>query len=135
MRIGKHQNQDVTLYFVYHEDGEAYQQFFSQKLPNAEAKFVLTNENLKSSRESALVSVFAEKPSISLEEYYAMLERFDWWYDYSDDHRVWQRERDREKYLKALGLTHPQFYSLWNEYYNFIKNNQNNSLQKPKLVA
>jgi hypothetical protein len=27
---------------------------------------------------------------VSIEEYYHMLERHDWFYNYSDDHRVWK---------------------------------------------
>ena len=42
-----------------------------------------------------------------MEEFYEELIRFDWWYDYSDDHSVWTRGNEREKELslksKSLG--------------------------------
>ena len=36
---------------------------------------------------------------IKLEEFYNELVRFDWWYDYSDDHSVWTRGNEKEKEL------------------------------------
>ena len=34
-----------------------------------------------------------------MEEFYNELVRFDWWYDYSDDHSVWTRGNQKEKEL------------------------------------
>ena len=34
-----------------------------------------------------------------MEEFYNELVRFDWWYDYSDDHSVWTRGNEKEKEL------------------------------------
>ena len=39
---------------------------------------------------------------LSLSELYDELVRFDWWYDYSDDHSVWTRGSEREKELERL---------------------------------
>ena len=36
---------------------------------------------------------------LSLSELYDELVRFDWWYDYSDDHRVWTNGVSAEKEL------------------------------------
>ena len=33
---------------------------------------------------------------------WGLLVRFDWWYDYSDDHRVWTRGVNDEKELERL---------------------------------
>ena len=35
-----------------------------------------------------------------MEELYQKLCRFDWWYDYSDDHSVWTRGNEQEKRLR-----------------------------------
>ena len=40
--------------------------------------------------------------TFSLSELYDELVRFDWWYDYSDDHSVWTRGSEREKELERL---------------------------------
>lgn len=44
--------------------------------------------------------------NLLLEEFYKELCRFDWWYEYSDDHSVWKRGSDRETelYLKGESL-------------------------------
>ena len=39
---------------------------------------------------------------LSLSELYEKLVRFDWWYDYSDDHRVWTNGVSNEKELERL---------------------------------
>ena len=36
---------------------------------------------------------------MQLEAFYEELVRFDWWYDYSDDHSVWTRGNEKEKEL------------------------------------
>ena len=37
-----------------------------------------------------------------MEELYNQLCRFDWWYDYSDDHSVWTRGSDKERELERI---------------------------------
>ena len=37
-----------------------------------------------------------------MEELYNQLCRFDWWYDYSDDHSVWTRGTDKERELERI---------------------------------
>ena len=39
---------------------------------------------------------------MQLEAFYNELVRFDWWYDYSDDHGVWSRGNEREKELSRM---------------------------------
>ena len=55
-----------------------------------------------------------------MQEYYDLLEAHDWYYQYSDDHRVWRRgtgERDTLKKLSALSLRHRE---LFEAYYNHM---------------
>ena len=42
---------------------------------------------------------------ITLPIYYDMLSRHDWYYDYSDDHSVWQRGRDASENLRRIADT------------------------------
>ena len=42
---------------------------------------------------------------ITLSKYYDMLTYHDWYYDYSDDHSVWQRGRDASENLRRIAET------------------------------
>lgn len=60
---------------------------------------------------------------ILLEEYRELLSGFDWYYEYSDDHRVWtngcrQRDKIRDVELKALrcGVDIEDIKTIWNRY-------------------
>jgi len=50
-----------------------------------------------------------------MEEFYNELCRFDWWYEYSDDHSVWRRGSDRERELsykaESLGESAKEMFS------------------------
>jgi len=50
-----------------------------------------------------------------MEEFYNELCRFDWWYEYSDDHSVWRRGSDRERELsykaESLGESGKEMFS------------------------
>ena len=50
-----------------------------------------------------------------MEELYNELCRFDWWYDYSDDHSVWTRgvnaEKELERMAESLGESGKELFS------------------------
>ena len=52
---------------------------------------------------------------IGMNELYNELCRFDWWYEYSDDHSVWKRGSDKETELsnkaESLGESGRTMYS------------------------
>jgi len=53
---------------------------------------------------------------MNLERFRDYLIRFDWYYAYSDDHRVWSTWNAEEKRLKAfLSHARPAFVSLYNK--------------------
>ena len=52
----------------------------------------------------------------TLSEYYGMLERFDWFYEYSDDHRIWNSGRSAHAILEKLAKTGPEYSKLYNEF-------------------
>lgn len=43
---------------------------------------------------------------MTLKEYFDMCNGFDWFYDYSDDHRVWERGFKGDRELGALANIH-----------------------------
>lgn len=50
------------------------------------------------------------------QEYRAALQAHDWYYDYSDDHKVWCAGRDQRSALHAAARTLDPDYAIWNEY-------------------
>ena len=68
---------------------------------------------------------------LSLSELYDELVRFDWWYDYSDDHGVWTRGNEREKELgrlaESLGESGKEMYSKFRYDYKMGK------IERPQL--
>ena len=56
---------------------------------------------------------------MSLFEFYRLLQRHDWSYNYSDDHRMWTKGRDEANMIEHIlkGNSHdPKFRSLYDEY-------------------
>jgi len=50
------------------------------------------------------------------DDYKSLLAQHDWYYDYSDDHSVWQRgNRERDTLYKYQDAVDPD-YKIWNEY-------------------
>lgn len=47
---------------------------------------------------------------VTLSKYYDMLSGHDWYYDYSDDHGVWQRGRDASEHLRRIAESNGQEY-------------------------
>ena len=57
---------------------------------------------------------------MSLKEFDAKLAAFDWFYDFSDDHSVWERGRAAEAPLLATAKSSPQhraLYNLWHRHH------------------
>jgi hypothetical protein len=54
--------------------------------------------------------------SMTLDEYTAALKRHDWFYEYSDDHKVWTRGREQARALNAARQEHDKGYEIWNQY-------------------
>lgn len=57
-----------------------------------------------------------KSPEYSIDDYKSLLARHDWFYDYSDDHGVWQQgSRERSTLYKYQEALDPD-YKIWNEY-------------------
>lgn len=53
---------------------------------------------------------------LNLDDYIGMLKSHDWFYEYSDDHRMWVRGKEqRAAILEAKSKLDPD-YSVWNDY-------------------
>jgi hypothetical protein len=44
---------------------------------------------------------------LTVEEYSKVLEEHDWYFSYSDDHRVWKRGHDQSTYINKLAEQDP----------------------------
>jgi|TARA_A100001037_G_scaffold262802_1_gene252647 hypothetical protein len=52
---------------------------------------------------------------MTLEDYKTELEYMDWWFDFSDDHRVWRAGHARKRFLEELSKQTPQHKAAWDE--------------------
>ena len=56
---------------------------------------------------------------MTLQEFYDLLKRHDWTYNYSDDHRVWQKGLDESKMIQHILMGNSKdlrFRKLYDEY-------------------
>lgn len=49
----------------------------------------------------------------AIKAYELRLKRHDWWHEYSDDHRVWQRGAANLDALRQTARTHPMYASMY----------------------
>lgn len=57
---------------------------------------------------------------LTIEEYFDMLRRHDWFYEYSDDHSAWQRGQAGKVELRNLAKANEQFAIMLEDYNNYI---------------
>ena len=58
---------------------------------------------------------------MTVKEYMTMLQNHDWFYDYSDDHRVWQDGvNERQKLRDAFSLD-KRFKKMYNDWYDYVE--------------
>ena len=55
-----------------------------------------------------------------LKEYYQQLAFHDWFYEYSDDHSVWQRGSDKERQLMNDARKDKRAEALFEAYRNYM---------------
>lgn len=59
--------------------------------------------------------------NVSLEEFHNTLACHDWWYNFSDDGRVWrngEKATARNRELSKLSSQHEKLYGLWVTWYS-----------------
>lgn len=55
-----------------------------------------------------------------LKDFYRMLGYHDWYYEYSDDHRVWTKGRDAKDTLERIAKESPEHKKLYEEFAKYI---------------
>lgn len=53
---------------------------------------------------------------MTLEEFETMLSRHDFWYSYSDDHRVYTKGEAESKAIREAVKSNPEFKPVYQEY-------------------
>ena len=64
-----------------------------------------------------------ETKQITIEEFYEMLEKHDWYYDFADDHRYWKAGKSSLEKIKALTIKDANFAKLYLDYSAWIFSN------------
>lgn len=67
---------------------------------------------------------------VTPKEFYAMLEEHDWFYGYSDDHRVWTAGSEANRKLQAIIQEDSLLTRMYSDYAKCV---HNPDLSKPKL--
>ena len=77
-------------------------------------------------------------PEYDVEEYKKLLSWHDWYYDYSDDHSVWQRGHGERQDLYRMQDAIDSDYKIWNQYapdmYKRVKTAEGKSTLPPHLA-
>jgi len=55
----------------------------------------------------------------TLPEFYSMLANHDWYFEYSDDHKVWSRGRASRDRIFQVSKETPEHSKLYEEYFNY----------------
>jgi len=68
-------------------------------------------------------------------EFFKLLEKHDWFYQYSDDHRAWTKGRDEAGRLQAIIQEDPLFTRMYLAYsdYMFKPLDERENLERPQL--
>ena len=61
---------------------------------------------------------------MNLKDYYDMLEKHDWYYSYSDDHKVWMRGNKAQDLLEELAEESEEFKDLYENYMAHVFNGE-----------
>tara|TARA_X000000950_G_scaffold283858_2_gene385667 strand:+ start:1888 stop:2121 length:234 start_codon:yes stop_codon:yes gene_type:complete len=69
------------------------------------------------------------------QEYFEELTKHDWYYDYSDDHRVWTKGRENLKRIQAIAQEIPLFSQMYQDYSNwiFLPLDERQTAKEPKI--
>lgn len=71
---------------------------------------------------------------MNLADYYDLLEKHDWFYGYSDDHRAWRKGQAEAHQLFAIAKQSPEHDALYKAYSAHIWSGSSNpSLQPIKI--
>jgi hypothetical protein len=68
-------------------------------------------------------------------EFFSLLEKHDWFYQYSDDHRAWEKGSTESKRLQAIIQENDMFTRMYLTYsdYMFKPLDEREGLERPQL--
>jgi len=68
-------------------------------------------------------------------EFFSLLEKHDWYYNYSDDHRAWEKGKNESHRLQAIIQEHSLFTRMYLAYsdYMFKPLEEREGLERPQL--
>lgn len=69
---------------------------------------------------------------VKLKDFYQRLNTFDWTYEMSDDHGVWQRGRAAQGELEAIAKQSPEHKALWDAFTAYCWHNSGIKPTEPK---
>ena len=78
-------------------------------------------ENKAKDDANKAATMYAMKHPEEMEEYVKLLKGHDWYYDYSDDHRVWTKGADAHKKLRDMADKLDPEHKVWDKYSPFAK--------------
>lgn len=58
--------------------------------------------------------------NVSMLEFYNMLDRHDWFYEFSDDRSVCMSGKQEESKIKSISARSPERKALFDAYYNYV---------------
>lgn len=66
-----------------------------------------------------------------LQNFYDLCSKHDWYYDYSDDHRVWSRGNSEYDKLKTVGALHPKYQEMFVAWSKYVFSGNHFGTEKP----
>ena len=68
---------------------------------------------------------------MNIEQYFAECSRMDWFYDYSDDHRVWTAGNERDRELGRIANGSPILEKIYRDFrYRYTRG----EIERPQLI-
>jgi len=68
-------------------------------------------------------------------EFFKLLEKHDWYYQYSDDHRAWEKGSNESKRIQAIAQEIPLFLDMYRDYskFMFLPLDEREQVTRPEL--
>lgn len=72
---------------------------------------------------------------MSPSEFFKLLEKHDWYYQYSDDHRAWEKGNSESKRIQAIAQEIPVFLDMYRDYskFMFLPLDEREQVTRPEL--
>ena len=72
---------------------------------------------------------------MDLSEYFKALQMHDWYYNYSDDHRAWEKGKNESHRLQAIAQEIPAYLKMYKDYADFMFKplEEREGLERPKI--